>query len=60
MVRKDHRDRKAQKVRWGRKVQPEPKVIRADPQGRKASKEWTAPQDRKALKDPWEKSAPWT
>jgi hypothetical protein len=50
MVRRGHKDHKAQKVRWGRKVQRVLKVIPADPQGHKVRKEWTVPQDLQARK----------
>ena len=57
MVRQGHRGLKAQKVPWGRKVQPDPKVIPEDPQGQPVPRAQTAPQDRKALKVQWAKSA---
>ena len=58
--RRGHKDRKAQKVPWGRKVQSDPKVIPEDPQGQPVPRAQMDPQDRKALKVRWGKSAPWT
>ena len=50
----DPRVPKAQPDQKGRKVPPDPKEIPEDLQGRPAQ---TAPQDHKAPKVPWEKSA---